>query len=220
MADLTQVSEELLWVLLEEELGYFGVLQAPCPAVGGHAGRAPPPPPEIIWACDCDWAAKAPGAGSSATGRRCTHEHLGGRRSVFQCFVVSRNSVYLMVHSHWHTGTDLYCKERLAKVQVQLVSVFHGRRLTSVKALLCLEGDSDAKPKTHLFTVHTIELKRIQRVANTNTHHDTWKRIWMFIHEYEYKLCSTKITSQTKHLKNVIYGNLKWQILIIRNSKS
>lgn len=37
MTDLTEVCEELLGVLLEEEICDLGVLQAPCPAGGGHA---------------------------------------------------------------------------------------------------------------------------------------------------------------------------------------
>lgn len=37
MTDLTEVCKELLGVLLEEEICDLGVLQAPCPAGGGHA---------------------------------------------------------------------------------------------------------------------------------------------------------------------------------------
>ncbi len=37
MTDLTEVCEELLGVLLKKQLCDLGVLQAPCPAGGGHA---------------------------------------------------------------------------------------------------------------------------------------------------------------------------------------
>ncbi len=37
MTNLTEVSEELLRVLLKEQLCYLGVLHVPCPAGGGHA---------------------------------------------------------------------------------------------------------------------------------------------------------------------------------------
>ena len=43
MANLTEVGEQLLWVLLEEELGDVGVLEAPCPVGGGHAGSPTQP---------------------------------------------------------------------------------------------------------------------------------------------------------------------------------
>lgn len=38
MSYLTQIWEELFWVLLEEEVGDFGVLQAPRPTAVGHNG--------------------------------------------------------------------------------------------------------------------------------------------------------------------------------------
>lgn len=38
MSDLTKISEELFWVLLKEEVGDFGVLQAPRPTAVGHNG--------------------------------------------------------------------------------------------------------------------------------------------------------------------------------------
>lgn len=79
MADLTEVREELLGVLLKEELCDLGVLQAPCPAGGGHAGSPMQPrSPGTIWACecDCDYAASAPADDSSARGRQYLHGHL------------------------------------------------------------------------------------------------------------------------------------------------
>ena len=39
MPDLTQIRVELFWVLLEEELSNFGVLQAPRPTAVGHNGE-------------------------------------------------------------------------------------------------------------------------------------------------------------------------------------
>lgn len=39
MSDLTKISEELFWVLLKEEVGDFGVLQAPRPTAVGHNGE-------------------------------------------------------------------------------------------------------------------------------------------------------------------------------------
>lgn len=39
MSDLTKISEELFWVFLKEELGDFGVLQAPRPTAVGHNGE-------------------------------------------------------------------------------------------------------------------------------------------------------------------------------------
>lgn len=66
MSDLSQIRKELFWVLLEEEIGDLGVLQAPRPVAGGHNGEwgAMPLPPGTIWVCDSD--SEAPADGSSA----------------------------------------------------------------------------------------------------------------------------------------------------------
>lgn len=39
MSDLTQICKELFWILLEEEISNFGVLQAPRPTAVGHNGE-------------------------------------------------------------------------------------------------------------------------------------------------------------------------------------
>lgn len=39
MSDLTKISKELFWVLLKEEVGDLGVLQAPRPTAVGHNGE-------------------------------------------------------------------------------------------------------------------------------------------------------------------------------------
>lgn len=66
MSDLTKICKELFRILFEEEIGNFGVLQAPRPTAVGHNGEwgAMPLPPGTIWVCDSDL--EAPTCGSSA----------------------------------------------------------------------------------------------------------------------------------------------------------
>lgn len=66
MSDLAKIREELFWVFLKEEVGDFGVLQAPRPTAVGHNGErgAMSLSPGTIWVCDSD--SKAPTDGSSA----------------------------------------------------------------------------------------------------------------------------------------------------------
>lgn len=66
MPNLSEICEELFWVFLKEEVGDFGVLQAPRPTAVGHNGEwgAMSLSPGTIWVCDSD--SKAPTNGSSA----------------------------------------------------------------------------------------------------------------------------------------------------------
>lgn len=87
MSDLTKISEELFWVLLKEEVGDFGVLQAPRPTAVGHNGErgGMSLPPGTIWVCDSD--SKAPTDGSSAgqVSHMCSAERQGQENSVYSC---------------------------------------------------------------------------------------------------------------------------------------
>lgn len=82
MSDLTQICEELFWVLLEEEISNFGVLQAPRPTAVGHNGKwgAMPLPPGTIWVCDSDLKAPTDGSSAGQWSHMCSELKVQGKR--------------------------------------------------------------------------------------------------------------------------------------------
>lgn len=84
MTDLTQIREELFWVLLVEEICNFGVLQAPRPTAVGHSGEsgAMPLPPGTIWVCDSDLEAPADGSSAGLRSHMCSELKAQGKARV------------------------------------------------------------------------------------------------------------------------------------------